>query len=101
MINKRREHFINKITPILPEELEMISPDGGFFLSFRLRNEILERFPDFAKRLSESFISSSVYIPVLCEQFIRVPICGLREELLDLVADKITEHSAKIFGKVH
>ena len=101
MINKRREHFINKITSILPEELEMISPDGGFFLSFRLRNEVLERFPDFAKRLSESFISSSVYIPVLCEQFIRVPICGLREELLDLVAEKITEHTSKILGKVH
>jgi len=100
MINRRRDYFINKISPILPEELEMIMPDGGFFLSFRLKDEILERFPDFGKKLSESFISNSIYIPVLSEQFIRVPICGLREELLDLVADKIVKHSQEILHKV-
>jgi len=98
MINRRREYFLNKVSTVLPEELEIVNPDGGFFLSFRLRKEIFARFPKFADRLSESFISNNIYIPVLCDQFIRVPVCGLREELLDLVAEKITQHTRSVLA---
>jgi aromatic-amino-acid transaminase len=93
MINKRRDHFIEKISPNLPEELEIIHPDGGFFVCLKVKDEVLEHSPDFAKKLSSSLVSDHVYIPIFDNQFIRVPVCGLNEQKLSLLADKIVEHT--------
>jgi aromatic-amino-acid transaminase len=96
MINKRRRHFINTISQNLPEELKIIEPDGGFFLCLKVQDEVLEKSPSFAKKLSESLVSDHVYIPIIDEQFIRVPVCGLSEDKLSLLADKIVEHTKKV-----
>jgi aromatic-amino-acid transaminase len=96
MINKRRDHFIDKIEPILPNELKIIKPDGGFFLCLKVKDEVLEKSPDFAEKLSESLVSDHVYIPIIDEQFIRVPVCGLSKDKLSLLAGKIVEHTNKV-----
>jgi aromatic-amino-acid transaminase len=96
MINKRRDHFIETISKDLPNELKIINPDGGFFLCLKVKDEVLNESPDFAEKLSESLVSDHVYIPILDEQFIRVPVCGLSEEKLSLLADKIVEHTKKV-----
>jgi aspartate/tyrosine/aromatic aminotransferase len=96
IINQRREHFIEKISPKLPRELEIIKPDGGFFLSLKVKDEVLEKWPNFAEQLSESLVSDHVYIPIIDEQFIRVPVCGLSEDKLSLLAGKIVEHTNKV-----
>ncbi|MEB3316162.1 MAG: pyridoxal phosphate-dependent aminotransferase [Candidatus Melainabacteria bacterium] len=93
IINQRRDHFIDTI---LPEELEIIKPDGGFFLCLKVKDKVLEKSPDFAKQLSESLVSDHVYIPIIDEQFIRVPICGLSKDQLSLLANKIVEHTKKV-----
>jgi aromatic-amino-acid transaminase len=96
MINRRRDHFIDKIKRILPNELKIINPDGGFFLCLKVKDEVLEKSPNFAKKLSESLVSNHVYIPIIDNQFIRVPLCGLSEEKLGLLAGKIVEHTKKV-----
>jgi aspartate/tyrosine/aromatic aminotransferase len=93
IINQRREHFIEKISPKLPRELEIIKPDGGFFLCLKVKDDVS---PDFAKKLSESLLLDHVYIPIIDEQFIRVPVCGLSEDKLSLLAGKIVEHTNKV-----
>jgi aromatic-amino-acid transaminase len=96
MIDKRRDHFIETISKDLPNELKIINPDGGFFLCLKVKDEVLEKSPNFAKKLSESLVSNHVYIPIIDNQFIRVPVCGLSEEKLGLLAGKIVEHTKKV-----
>ena len=96
IINKRRGHFIETISPILPKELGIIEPDGGFFLSLKVQDEVLEKWPSFAEKLSESLVSEHVYIPIIDQQFIRVPVCGLSEDQLSSLANKIVEHTNKV-----
>ena len=96
IINNRRGHFIETISPILPKELGIIKPDGGFFLSLKVQDEVLEKWPSFAEKLSESLVSDHVYIPIIDQQFIRVPVCGLSEDQLSLLADKIVEHTKTV-----
>jgi hypothetical protein len=57
---------------------------------------VLEKSPNFAKQLSKRLVSDHVYIPIFDEQFIRVPVCGLSEDKLSLLADKIVEHTKKV-----
>jgi aromatic-amino-acid transaminase len=96
MINKRRDHFIETISKDLPNELKIINPDGGFFLCLKVKDEVLKKSPNFAEKLSESLVSNHVYIPIIDNQFIRVPVCGLSEEKLGLLAGKIVEHTKKV-----
>lgn len=96
IINQRRDHFINTISQNLPEELKIIEPEGGFFLCLKVKDEVLEKSPDFAKKLSESLVSDHVYIPIIDQQFIRVPVCGLSEDQLSSLANKIVEHTKKV-----
>ena len=100
LISKRKEHFLNTIVPQLPEELSLIKPDGGFFVSFKIKDEIIERFPDVGARLSETFIRNSTYIPVLLDQYLRIPVCGFREDLLDLVTERLLKYSQEVLAKV-
>jgi aromatic-amino-acid transaminase len=101
MIDKRRDHFIKTISKDLPKELEIIKPDGGFFLCLKVKDEVLENSPDFAEKLSKSLVSDHVYIPILDNQFIRVPVCGLSEEKLGLLAGKIVEHTKKVIEELN
>ena len=96
MIERRKNHFIDSISPKLPEELALIKPDGGFFVSLKIKNEILNRFPEAGKELSERFIQTSTYIPVLLDQYLRIPVCGLREELLDQVTERILKYTVEV-----
>ncbi|NQY79687.1 MAG: pyridoxal phosphate-dependent aminotransferase [Candidatus Caenarcaniphilales bacterium] len=100
LIEKRKEHFLNTITPNLPEELALIKPDGGFFVSFKIKDEVLERVPDIGARLSETFIRSSTYIPVLLDQYLRIPVCGLSEAKLDQVTERLLKYTQEVLAPV-
>ena len=62
MINKRRDHFIDKIEPILPNELKIIEPDGGFFLCLKvtLINEIMTVFGNGCAKTSAEIRGHSI-----------------------------------------
>lgn len=100
LISKRNQFFIDAIgaeksnAKILKiekaPELELIKSDGGFFTSLRIKNK------DFAQELANRCLEKHFYIPLISQQFLRIPTCGLNEKKLELVANKITEFANEI-----
>lgn len=65
------------------KHMQILEPDGGFFTSIRLSNE------DYAEKLSDKLLESHTYVPVVSGTYLRIPTCGLREELLDTLSSRI------------
>lgn len=90
LINKRREAFIAAIKDGLTEEFRIIRPDSGFFVSMKIDNR---KFGDsnFAQEFYKKLLASHLYAPLISDQFLRIPPCGLSEAKLEQVAKRIIE----------
>jgi aromatic-amino-acid transaminase len=84
LLLKRSEFFAENIKNY-PEIFEPIKPDGGFFYSLKIRDK------GFASRLSQVLLEQHVYVPILSEKYLRIPICGLSEVKLEKLSRRILE----------
>jgi aspartate/tyrosine/aromatic aminotransferase len=96
LINERTEYFINECFSQMPDEFEVIRPDGGFFVSMRLTSKCKKNAPDFALRLAKILIENHIYVPVIAGEYVRIPVCGLSKETLALLTSKLVEHSKNL-----
>jgi hypothetical protein len=80
----------------MPDEFEVIRPDGGFFVSMRLTSKCKKNAPDFALRLAKILIENHIYVPVIAGEYVRIPVCGLSKETLALLTSKLVEHSKNL-----
>lgn len=99
LISDRTKHFLDymlsknnsndKDSRIIKLEtgIEMIQPNGGFFISLKLPSE------EFALNLYQKFLEEHTYIPLIENKYLRIPSCGLKKEVLEKLADKITDLS--------
>jgi aromatic-amino-acid transaminase len=91
LIDKRKSTFIDSLQSLIPGELEIIEPDGGFFCSIKVSTK-----GDFAQKLYKALLADHVYLPLISDEFIRVPICGLSEVKLEKLAQRISAISKSI-----
>jgi aromatic-amino-acid transaminase len=73
----------------LNEDLTIIRPDGGFFTSIKLSSKEL------GEKLAKKFLDDKTYIPIVCDEYLRIPTCSLKEDTLEQLADRILKTAAK------
>ncbi len=78
--------------PIMPiaNGLEIIRPDGGFFVSLRIEDR------QFARKLFDACLEEHFYVPLISSKYLRIPTCGLSSNKLEAVAKRILEISNRI-----
>jgi|GEM_PF-1998047 len=74
--------------------LEVIRPDGGFFVSLRINDR------EFARKLFNECLEQHFYVPLISSKFLRVPTCGMSAAKLEAVAKRILEISSRIKSNV-
>ena len=97
LISERSKAFMQALgasgdAPIIAIDhgLEVIRPDGGFFVSLRIADK------NFAKELFDQCINEHFYVPLISSKYLRIPTCGLSSEALITVAKRILEISHRI-----
>lgn len=90
LISKRKEAFINYIKDKLDSSIQPVRADGGFFLSLKISDK------QFARQLINQCVEDHYYIPLISDQFLRIPICGLSEAVLEKIAEKIIERKSNL-----
>ncbi len=88
MMNKRKDFFIQSIEKQLPEEFRIIKPDSGFFVSLKLGDHKF-RHSTYAEVYYELLLKNHLYAPLIAGQFLRIPVCGLSEDKLAQVAQRL------------
>ncbi len=95
LINERKDVFIDAIQSRLPEEFEIIKPDSGFFISLKI-SERAHQDSSFADVFYKQLVASHFYAPLISGKYLRIPTCGLNQEKLWHVADRLL----KVAGQV-
>lgn len=90
MLAKRRDFFVDTMSKDLPEALEIIKADSGFFISLRVADQ------EFALKLSEELKKNHTYVPLISNQFLRIPVCGLAEKKLEELSQRIIRAAHKL-----
>lgn len=98
LLTKRREFFIKAVEGKLPEEFRLIKPDSGFFVSLAISDHKLQG-STFAEVYYQELLARKLYAPLISGQFLRVPVCGLSEEKLAQVVDRIAEVASTMIAK--
>ncbi len=107
LIAKRNKHFIDEMIKgsemsadtkshklvQITKKLQLLKPDGGFFTALKISDA------NFAAELQDRFLTDKTYLPVICGQYIRVPTCSLKEELLTKLAGKIIKTAQELESK--
>ncbi len=75
--------------------LEVIRPDGGFFVSLRIEDR------QFARKLFDKCLEEHFYVPLISSKYLRIPTCGLSSSKLETVAKRILEISNRIKSSVN
>lgn len=89
----KRAIFFSGAIKELPEIFEPIKPDGGFFYSLKIQDS------NFALRLYNELLAQHVYVPLISDNYLRIPVCGLNEEKLDKLTKRIIETSSNLLIK--
>lgn len=97
MMNKRRDFFLEAMQGRLTEEFRLIRPDSGFFVSLMINDHKFGN-TTFAKAFYKELLASGLYAPLISDQFLRIPNCGLSESKLEQVAERIVQVAEKMRG---
>lgn len=90
LMNKRRDFFIEAMQGRLTEEFKLIRPDSGFFISLMINDNKYQN-STFAQIFYKELLASQLYAPLISDQFLRIPTCGLSESKLEQVANRIVQ----------
>lgn len=93
LLKKRQSYVLNELKGLSPEDFRVIVPDGGFFVSIKI-NEI-----QFAKNFYAQLLARHIYMPLISEQFLRIPICGLNLEQLKTLSVNLLELQQEALSK--
>jgi DNA-binding transcriptional MocR family regulator len=99
LISKRREVLMELISANLPEEFKIIKPDSGFFVSLKVSTH---KYQDttYANALYEKILASQLYMPMISNQFLRIPVCGLNESKLTQVITRLAQVAHSMTAKI-
>ena len=98
LISKRKDALVACINDHLKyDEIKMIQPDGGFFLSLRLSQQEING-EKFAVKLHKQLLDSHTYAPLIADEFLRLPVCGLPEEKLKELVARIKHASEEVLS---
>ena len=97
MMNKRRDFFIDAMQGRLTEEFRLIRPDSGFFISLMVNDHKFGN-TTFARAFYQELLESHLYAPLISDQFLRIPTCGLCETKLEQVANRIVTVAERMRG---
>lgn len=92
LISERNEFFTKLLSEKQSEDsiFKIIPAHGGFFTSLRIKNA------NIAAQLSETLIADHYYIPVIANEFMRIPTCGINEAKIEKVVNKLIEVETKL-----
>lgn len=97
LINERKDVFIKAMQSRLSEEFEIIKPDSGFFISLKISDKPFQD-STFADVFYKKLVESHFYAPLISGQYLRIPTCGLNQEKLWHVADRILKTSGEVLA---
>jgi aromatic-amino-acid transaminase len=84
LIQKRTKVFLEAFDSVGFDNFRYIKPDGGFFVSLK--------FDDlkYARDFNEKMFEKHFYAPLISDQYLRIPVCGLSEEKLQICVGKLS-----------
>ena len=94
LLNKRTQVFLEALETLNIKEFKAIEPDGGFFVSLKFNDK------EYAKKLSEELLANHFYAPLISDQFLRIPVCGLSEANLQIAAGKLSMINKETLAKI-
>jgi aromatic-amino-acid transaminase len=93
LLNKRTCAFLDALRSLNIKEFRAIEPDGGFFVSLKFSDK------EYAKKYYEELLASHFYAPLIADQFLRIPICGISEANLQIAAGKLSKINKEVLAK--
>ena len=85
MLLKRTQAFLEAFDSMNFSDFRYIKPDGGFFVSLKFEDK------DYAQKFNQEMIKQHFYAPLISNQYLRIPICGLSEENLQICVGKLAK----------
>ncbi|MCE2928054.1 MAG: aminotransferase class I/II-fold pyridoxal phosphate-dependent enzyme [Candidatus Caenarcaniphilales bacterium] len=80
---KERTSVLLEALKDLPDDFKVIKPDSGFFVSIKIKDKKI------AKEFYERLLAEHIYVPLISDQFLRIPVCGLSAQQLKNLASKL------------
>jgi aromatic-amino-acid transaminase len=93
LLNKRTCTFLEALRSLNIKEFRAVEPDGGFFVSLKFNDK------EYAKKYYEELLANHFYAPLISDQFLRIPICGISEANLQIAAGKLSKINKEVLAK--
>lgn len=84
LIGQRTEVFLKAFDSVGFEGFRYVKPEGGFFVSLKFDDK------DYAVKFNQKMIEKHFYAPLISDQYLRIPVCGLSEEKLQICVGKLS-----------
>lgn len=84
LIQKRTEVFLKAFDSVGFDNFRYVKPDGGFFVSLKFDDK------DYARKFNAKMIEKHFYAPLIADQYLRIPVCGLSAEKLQICVGKLS-----------
>ncbi len=77
--------FISNIRDTQASPLQYIEADGGFFTSLKIQDH------KFASRLYKAMLAEHIYIPIISEHYLRLPVCAMSSSFTQSLIERISQ----------
>jgi aromatic-amino-acid transaminase len=84
LIQKRTQVFLEAFDSVGFNDFRYIKPDGGFFVSLKFADI------EYAKKFNAKMLEKHFYAPLIADQYLRIPVCGLSQEKLQVCVGKLS-----------
>jgi aromatic-amino-acid transaminase len=84
LLQQRTETFLKAFDSVGFDRFRYVKPDGGFFVSLKFDDL------DYAQKFNEKMLEKHFYAPLISDQYLRIPVCGLNEEKLQICVGKLS-----------
>ena len=84
LLQERTKVFLEAFDSVGFKDFRYVKPDGGFFVSLKFSDKA------YALKFNEAMIKKHFYAPLISDQFLRIPVCGLSSEKLQICVGKLS-----------
>jgi aromatic-amino-acid transaminase len=84
LLQERTKVFLEAFDSVGFKDFRYVKPDGGFFVSLKFTDKV------YALKFNETMIKKHFYAPLISDQFLRIPVCGLSSEKLQICVGKLS-----------
>lgn len=84
LISRRAETFMGAFDSVGFKDFRYIKPDGGFFVSLKFDDK------KYAENFVKEMYKKHFYAPLIADEYLRIPVCGLSEEKLQICVGKLS-----------